>query len=94
MLLAESQNWRCCYCGIRCDGYEPDNNSPTREHIISQLSSIRRKASLQWRKRNQINDECRSNLVMACRKCNNERSATRKSALAFYHYKQEEGNKS
>jgi 5-methylcytosine-specific restriction endonuclease McrA len=86
--LAESQNWRCCYCGIRCEGFEPDDDSPTREHIVAQLRSVRDKASPLWKTKNPVN--IRDNMVMSCRKCNVERSATRLSALAFYHRKQRE----
>lgn len=53
--LAEAQNWRCCYCGIRMDGNENEPNAPTLEHVnpiyYGGSGSV-------------------ENLVVACRDCN------------------------
>jgi 5-methylcytosine-specific restriction endonuclease McrA len=56
--LAEAQNWRCCYCGIRMDGPTNAPDSPTFEHIVP-------------RSRGGADDE--TNLAVACLSCNNRR---------------------
>jgi hypothetical protein len=53
--LAEAQNWRCCWCGIRMEGNGIDWDAPTFEHVVP-----RSKGGL---------DEL-DNLVIACRQCN------------------------
>ncbi len=59
--LAEQQNWKCCYCGIRMDGIPGvDPAAPTFEHVVP-----RSKGGL---------DEI-DNLAIACRRCNGERGS-------------------
>ena len=61
-VLAEAQNWRCAYCGIRCDG---DNAKPTRDHIVPKSILAREFFTMNhW-----------ENEVMACALCNNSRGA-------------------
>ena len=56
--LAEQQNWRCCYCGVRMDGLRGfDPTAPTFEHIVP-----RSKGGL----------DVIDNVVIACRRCNVE----------------------
>jgi len=56
--LAEAQNWRCCYCGVRMGGgtYEP--TAATFEHVVP---------------RSRGGTNLVTNLVVACRRCNGER---------------------
>jgi uncharacterized protein (TIGR02646 family) len=56
--LAESQNWRCCYCQIRMDGEGQDPDAPTIEHV----QPLSMGGSDDW-----------DNLVAACRRCNSDR---------------------
>jgi hypothetical protein len=58
--LAEQQNWRCCYCGVRMDGKGDDPDAPTFEHVVP-------------RSIGGANDP--SNLVIACRQCNGKRAS-------------------
>ena len=60
LCLAESQNWRCGYCGIICENTKTQHNSATRDHIIPKTAG----GKARW-----INE------IMACRLCNNARSA-------------------
>lgn len=54
--LAEAQNWRCCYCGVRMMGEGPhDPAAATFEHIVP---------------RSRGGTNLRANLVVACRACN------------------------
>ena len=59
-ILAEAQNWRCCYCGIRCMGAHDAHNQPTREHVTPKRFGGRS----EW-----------MNEVLACRICNNGRGS-------------------
>lgn len=59
-ILAEAQNWRCCYCGIRCDGPRNAHNAPSRDHVIPIVAG----GLHRW-----------DNEVMACNLCNNGRGA-------------------
>jgi 5-methylcytosine-specific restriction endonuclease McrA len=56
--LAEAQNWRCCYCGIRMMGEGQDHDAPTFEHIIPRALGGK--------------DE-EGNVAIACHDCNSER---------------------
>lgn len=56
--LAESQNWRCCYCGIRMEGVGTAWDAPTFEHIVPRAKGGA--------------DEIH-NLAIACRRCNEGR---------------------
>lgn len=60
-VLAEAQNWRCCYCGIRCQINPRDPNlwdAPSCEHVLH----LGRGGLRVW-----------ENEVMACRLCNTGR---------------------
>ena len=61
--LAESQNWRCCYCGVRVKthGHRNDHRYGTLEHIHTIFDG---------------GSDHPKNLVMACRWCNSERGNT------------------
>lgn len=59
-VLAEAQNWRCCYCGQRCVGQANEYNAPTTEHVIPLIRGGLRI----WQ-----------NEVMACAHCNRSRGA-------------------
>ena len=56
--LAEQQNHRCPYCGVRMNGAGMDDTSPTFEHVLPRVLGGK--------------DEV-NNLVIACRRCNRER---------------------
>lgn len=56
--LAEAQNWRCCYCGVRMEGECNAPNAPTFEHI----------QPLACQGKNLV-----ENLVIACYRCNQRR---------------------
>jgi 5-methylcytosine-specific restriction endonuclease McrA len=61
--LAEAQNWRCCYCGIRTYTLEVGGNfqkSSTLEHVIPLTCG---------------GDDHPDNLVIACKRCNTLRGA-------------------
>ncbi len=58
--LAEAQNWRCCYCGIRMEGFGDDLNAPTFEHVIPLRDGGSNRHS--------------ENIVIACRTCNGTRA--------------------
>jgi len=55
--LAESQNWRCCYCGVLMNRFRRVATRCTIEHVIPRTAGGR----LQW-------ETC----VSACYKCNQE----------------------
>lgn len=57
--LCESQNWRCCYCGIRLSETPFQKDSATIEHVVP-------------RKWGGSNKE--DNLVIACGECNVRRA--------------------
>lgn len=62
--LAEGQNWRCCYCGARCDpavGTEQHWNTASIEHLTPRAQGGRE----HW-----------YNEVMACAECNNARGGS------------------
>jgi 5-methylcytosine-specific restriction endonuclease McrA len=59
--IAESQNHRCAYCGIRCNGRGDQGNAPTIDHIIP----IGNGGTRSW-----------DNEVLSCRLCNGGRSVT------------------
>lgn len=57
--LAEAQNWRCCYCGVRMMGVTNDDPTfATFEHVVP---------------RSRGGTNLMANLVVACRQCNHER---------------------
>lgn len=56
--LAERQNHRCCYCGVRFVDIENHPDSASQEHIIPKSN---------------IKIEDSKNKVCACRGCNNKR---------------------
>ena len=61
--LAEAQNWRCCYCGLRTHTLEANllyPLSPTLEHVIPLTSG---------------GTDHPDNLVIACHRCNTLRGA-------------------
>ena len=58
--LAEQQNWRCCYCGIRMDGADGTPSAPTLEHVVPRVCG---------------GPDTADNLVVACCKCNNDRGS-------------------
>lgn len=73
--LAESQNWRCAYCGdVMLDvcGYPL---SATRDHVVSKQQARSRKGGYPML-------EGWGNLVAACRACNEARGS--KDAYRFY----------
>ena len=57
-VLAEAQNWRCCWCGKKCDPHGPGWSTPTIEHVIPKALG----GNNTW-----------LNLAMACAKCNGNR---------------------
>ena len=65
-ILGEAQNWRCAYCGIRCDGGHNADDAPSRDHVIPKAAFRGRPIyeHLDW-----------SNEIMACRLCNSHRGA-------------------
>lgn len=56
--LAESQNWRCCWCGIKCVPEPNQKNSATIEHVTP---------------RSLGGDNKWENYAMACADCNHRR---------------------
>lgn len=60
VVLAEAQNWRCAYCGIRCHGSPGAGDEATIDHVTPIIAGGLR----QW-----------ANEVMACRLCNEGRGA-------------------
>ena len=58
--LAEQQNWRCCWCGIRMEGAGFALDAPTFEHIVPRSKGG--------------TDEL-DNIAVACRRCNEERGS-------------------
>lgn len=58
--LCESQNHRCAYCGIKCEGEHVDDDAPTIDEVIPRCIGGRQT----W-----------DNQVLACRRCNNGRGA-------------------
>ena len=72
--LSESQNHRCCYCGIRTVSEIGFKNSATIDHIIPKS---RGPNTLEWY--NFVNDYY--NLVMCCSHCNSLKGA--KSAKRY-----------
>lgn len=59
-ILAEAQNWRCCYCGQRCVGVGSAYNAPSTEHV----TPLVRGGLRTWK-----------NEVMACSLCNRSRGS-------------------
>ena len=57
-MIAESQNWKCCWCGKTMTEQPNKRNSVTREHIIP---------------KSQGGGEDRSNIAAACNRCNSKR---------------------
>ena len=74
--LAEAQNWRCCYCGVRftSDGNGlsagNDDAAVTTDHVIPISQGGSRELD---------------NEVAACRRCNNERDCM--DAYEFWRYR-------
>ncbi len=63
--LAEAQNWRCCYCGVRMEGAPgvwPDG--PTFEHVVP---------------RSRGGTNLIDNLAVSCVQCNVKRGNGRKA---------------
>lgn len=58
--LAEAQNWRCAYCGIKCTDEREIGHSATIEHIVPRSIGGR---------------DVWENMVMACKNCNSNRSS-------------------
>ena len=56
--LAESQNWKCCYCGCSMNESHGKSNSVTVEHVTPKSMG---------------GTDNQENLVAACYKCNNRR---------------------
>ena len=56
--LAEAQNWKCCFCGVRMDEMHGKRNSVTVEHVIP-------------KSKGGTNDM--ANLAASCYACNNNR---------------------
>lgn len=59
--LAEAQNWRCCWCGVKCRPEPGYKNSVTLEHVTP---------------RSEGGSDERDNLAMACHACNSRRGST------------------
>lgn len=59
--LCGNQNWRCCYCGCSVDMNGRSPTEATFEHVVPFGHG---------------GDDDESNLVIACRRCNYERSRT------------------
>jgi len=57
-MIAESQNWRCCWCGQHMSEQPNKHNSVTREHIVP---------------KSQGGSEDRDNIAAACNRCNSQR---------------------
>lgn len=70
--LAESQNWKCCWCGLRTTHIAGKKNSATIEHIIP----VSKGGS------NSI-----ENLAMACSSCNNNRKDTEIKNIRYINNK-------
>src|SRR5215469_15933666 len=73
--LAEAQNWRCCYCHIRCS--VDKHNQPdcaTIEHFIpySHARKLRLSVSLRNRYKRVHSLTMKDNTIMACHECNRE----------------------
>ena len=60
-VLAERQNWRCCYCGGRMDTQKGRPDSATVEHVIPKAKG---------------GTDNPGNLVAACERCNSARGST------------------
>lgn len=56
--LSESQNWKCCWCGVECSELPKKKNSATIEHVIPRSEGGRD----EW-----------DNYAMACFDCNQKR---------------------
>lgn len=69
IILAEAQNWRCCYCGIRCIGEHNTDDRASIDHFVPINAGGKRR---DW-----------YNEIMACRKCNQTRGSMR--AIKFYN---------
>jgi 5-methylcytosine-specific restriction endonuclease McrA len=57
-VLAEAQNWRCCYCYTTLDPEGQHGPQPTLEHIIPLVAG---------------GLDATDNLVIACKRCNSSR---------------------
>ena len=82
--LCESQNWRCCYCGVRLDisandGPSDPDNMATRDHVVprSETRSLPHKVKIKI---------CQDNLVASCCKCNKLRGDM--NAIDFFILRQ------
>ena len=56
--IGESQNWRCCYCGIRTNEARHLDHMPTIEHVLPKVRG---------------GADHPHNMVLACHRCNVER---------------------
>lgn len=90
--LCESQNWRCCYCGIQVSIEKEDVNKPhsaTFEHVVPMAYHIREATSIRMKRwlRKGANRHKRywnyNVLVIACRSCNGLRKSI--DAEAFFN---------
>lgn len=80
VMLSESQNWKCCYCGEvmwhpKVGGYGPIELRATFDHVIAQVHG---------------GSDSLDNLVMACWGCNTKRG--HQSAWEFAGYPDPAGN--
>jgi hypothetical protein len=66
--LAEAQNWRCAYCSVEMVLDPEAWDGATREHLTARRFG---------------GEDCWSNLVAACRACNDERGSDH-SAESYY----------
>jgi hypothetical protein len=75
LLLAEAQNWRCCYCGTIMVHNKPlSDDCLTTEHFVARGDGGR----MRW-----------ENEIAACMVCNNGRGDL--DAMAFFRLVQEVG---
>lgn len=58
---AESQNWRCCFCGVACVEEPDKRNSATLEHVTPKAFG---------------GTDTQDNFAMSCNACNNKRGTT------------------
>lgn len=56
--VAEAQNWRCCWCGIKCDARRGRKDSATVEHVVPKSKG----GADEW-----------ENMALACSECNGRR---------------------
>lgn len=74
--VAEAQNWRCCYCGVRMDTDIPDGNIQSQTYIT--LEHVKPKSM--------GGTDHEDNVVAACHGCNGRRGV--KEAMWFFEHRQ------